>query len=165
MSNRNFNKQTTNARQGLADGGPAGGKDDPKRNLGPRKRSPGPRSGRPSLADTIRKATPPSNPRKKLKPFPNQAVPDRPRPKTGRPSRPMPQDPIDKMEPRKPKFGRPSRPKGLTPEQIKRLNELMKKRKGLDPKNPKFKKSIEDLKNQIRQRPKTMIPLKSKSKK
>ena len=31
----------------------------------------------------------------------------------------------------------------------------MKKRKGLDPKNPKFKKSIEDLKNQIRQRPKT----------
>ena len=66
MSNRNFNKQTTNARQGLADGGPAGGKDDPKRNLGPRKRSPGPRSGRPSLADTIRKATPPSNPRKKF---------------------------------------------------------------------------------------------------
>ena len=91
MSNRNFNKQTTNARQGLADGGPAGGKDDPKRNLGPRKRSPGPRSGRPSLADKIKKATPMPievdlsnprdkvrpNPRKKLKPFPNQAVPDR----------------------------------------------------------------------------------------
>ena len=165
MANRYFNKQVAESRKPLADGGPAGGKDDPKRNLGPRKRSPGPRSGRPSLADTIRKATPPSNPRKKLKPFPNQAVPDRPRPKTGRPSRPMPQDPIDKMEPIKPKFGRPSRPKGLTPEQIKRLNELMKKRKGLDPKNPKFKKSIEDLKNQIRQRPKTMIPLKSKGKK
>jgi hypothetical protein len=176
MSNRNFNKQTTNARQGLADGGPAGGKDDP------RKRSPGPRSGRPSLADKIKKATPMPievdlsnprdkvrpNPRKKLKPFPNQAVPDRPRPKLGRPSRPMPQDPIDKMEPRRPRPklpGKPSGPKGLTPEQIKRLNELMKKRKGLDPKNPKFKKSIEDLKNQIRQRPKTMIPLKSKGKK
>ena len=168
MANRYFNKQVAESRKPLADGGPAGGKDDPKRNLGPRKRSPGPRSGRPSLADTIRKATPPSNPRKKLKPFPNQAVPDRPRPKLGRPSRPMPQDPIDKMEPRRPRPklpGKPSGPKGLTPEQIKRLNELMKKRKGLDPKNPKFKKSIEDLKNQIRQRPKTMIPLKSKGKK
>ena len=139
MSNRNFNKQTTNARQGLADGGPAGGKDDPK------KRSPGPRSGRPSLKDAIRKATPP-NPRKKLKPFPNQAVPDKPMPKSGRPSRPMP------------------RPKVII-DLNKRLKELQEKRKGLDPKNPKLKKSIDDLKNQIRQRPKTMIPLKSKGKK
>mgnify|MGYP003627522581 CR=1 FL=1 len=108
-------------------------------------------------ADKIKKATPMPievdlsnprdkvrpNPRKKLKPFPNQAVPDRPKPKTGRPSRPMP---------------RPRVIRDLN----KRLKELQEKRKGLDPKNPKLKKSIDDLKNQIRQRPKTMIPLKSR---
>ena len=48
MANRYFNKQVAESRKPLADGGPAGGKDDPKRNLGPRKRSPGPRSGRPT---------------------------------------------------------------------------------------------------------------------
>ena len=82
-----------------------------------------------------------------------------------------PRDPRDKMEPRKPMPtlpGRPRKPgprrpmpklpgrprpdliKGLTPEQIKRLKELMKKRKGLDPKNPKFKKSIDSLKEQMK---------------
>ena len=54
-------------------------------------------------------------------------------PKSGRPSsRPMPKDPIDKMEPRRPmpkSLGSPKRPKELTPEQIKRLKEQMKKRK------------------------------------
>ena len=139
MANRYFNKQVAESRKPLADGGPAGGKDDPKRNLGPRIRSGGPRKSRPSLADDVA----PRNPRKKLKPFPNQAVPDRPKPKTGRPSRPMP---------------RPRVIRDLN----KRLKELQEKRKGLDPKNPKLKKSIDDLKNQIRQRPKTMIPLKSK---
>ena len=50
MSNRNFNKQTTNARQALAQGGPAklGPKDDP------RKRSGGPKMGRPSLGDKMK---------------------------------------------------------------------------------------------------------------
>ena len=173
MANRYFNKQTTNARQALADGGPAEKKNDPrgtgksqrpKPDLRPRQPSrpmpsnPPKRKNRPSLGDDVA----PRNPRKKLKPFPNQAVPDRPTPKTGRPLRPMPKD---RMEPRKPMPklpGKPSGPKGLTPDQIKRLKELMKKRKSLDPKNPKLKKSIDDLKNQIRQRPKTMIPLKSK---
>jgi len=136
MANRYFNKQTTNARQALAVGGPAklGPRDDPRKRLG------GPRKSRPSLGDDVA----PRNPRKKLKPFPNQAVPDRPKPKTGgRPSRPMP---------------RPRVIRDLN----KRLKELQEKRKGLDPKNPKLKKLTDDLKNQIRQRPKTMIPLKSK---
>ena len=138
MANRYFNKQTTNARQALAQGGPAGiGKGAPPFK-GPR--TGGPIKGRPSLGDDAA----PRNPRKKLKPFPNQAVPDRPKPKTGgRPSRPMP---------------RPRVIRDLN----KRLKELQEKRKGLDPKNPKLKKSIDDLKNQIRQRPKTMIPLKSR---
>ena len=155
MANRYFNKQTTNARQALADGGPAEKKNDPrgtgksqrpKPDLRPRQPSrpmpsnPPKRKNRPSLGDDVA----PRNPRKKLKPFPNQAVPDRPKPKTGgRPSRPMP---------------RPRVIRDLN----KRLKELQEKRKGLDPKNPKLKKSIDDLKNQIRQRPKTMIPLKSK---
>ena len=118
-------------RSSYAQGGQTGGS---------RKRSGGPRKGRPSLADDVT----PRNPRKKLKPFPNQAVPDRPKPKTGgRPSRPMP---------------RPRVIRDLN----KRLKELQEKRKGLDPKNPKLKKSIDDLKNQIRQRPKTMIPLRDK---
>ena len=47
MANRYFNKQTTNARQALAVGGPAklGPRNDP------RKKSGGPRKGRPSLGD------------------------------------------------------------------------------------------------------------------
>ena len=47
MSNRNFNKQTTNARQGLAEGGTAKGKlDGPKRNLRAKERKrPGPSGG------------------------------------------------------------------------------------------------------------------------
>jgi hypothetical protein len=131
MANRYFNKQVAESRKPLAVGGPA--------KSGPRIRSGGPRKSRPSLADDVA----PRNPRKKLKPFPNQAVPDRPKPKTGRPSRPMP---------------RPRVIRDLN----KRLKELQEKRKGLDPKNPKLKKSIDDLKNQIRQRPKTMIPLRDK---
>ena len=124
MANRYFNKQVAESRKPLAHGGPA---------------------------DKIKKATPMPievdlsnprdkvrpNPRKKLKPFPNQAVPDRPRPKLGRPSRPMPKDPIDKMEPRRPMpkvTGRPRKQQQLTPEQIKRLKEQMKKRKGRDKK-------------------------------
>ena len=127
-------------RSSYADGGPAGGRDpSSKQKNDPRRRSGGPRKGRPSLGDDVT----PRNPRKKLKPFPNQAFPDKPMPKTGRPSKPMP---------------RPRVIRDLN----KRLKELQEKRKGLDPKNPKLKKTIEDLKNQIRQRPKTMIPLRDK---
>ena len=42
MANRYFNKQTTNARQALAEGGAAA---DPRRKLGPKKPSPGPKGG------------------------------------------------------------------------------------------------------------------------
>ena len=69
-------------RSSYAQGGRTG--DPRKRSGGPR--SGGPRKGRPSLGDDAG----PTTPRKKLKPFPNQAIPDRPMPKTGRPSRPMP---------------------------------------------------------------------------
>ena len=144
MANRYFNKQTTNARQALAQGGSTKLTPPSRRTGGPkqpRQPNPGPKGkGRPS---TLQMDAAPTNPRKKLKPFPNQAVPNRPKPKTGRPSRPMP---------------RPRVIRDLN----KRLKELQEKRKGLDPKNPKLKKSIDDLKNQIRQRPKTMIPLKSR---
>ena len=127
MANRYFNKQTTNARQALAQGGSTKLTPPSRRTGGPkqpRQPNPGPKGGL-----------------KKLKPFDN--TDKTPKPKTGRPSRPMP---------------RPRVIRDLN----KRLKELQEKRKGLDPKNPKLKKSIDDLKNQIRQRPKTMIPLKSK---
>ena len=50
MANRYFNKQTTNARQALAQGGVA----DPRRKLGPRK----PKTGRPSIPEFPRKPSP-----------------------------------------------------------------------------------------------------------
>ena len=59
MANRYFNKQTTNARQALAQGGSAKVKDDPRRTGGPRK-------GRPSLGDDAA----PRNPRQPSPPFP-----------------------------------------------------------------------------------------------
>ena len=128
MANRYFNKQTTNARQALAQGGSTKLTPPSRRTGGPkqpRQPNPGPKGGL-----------------KKLKPFPNQAIPDRPMPKTGRPSRPMPRPRVKDLN--------------------KRLKELQEKRKGLNPDSDKFKKSIENLKNQIRKRPKTMIPLRNK---
>ena len=148
MSNRNFNKQIVPARKKLAAGG----------TLSPRK--PLPRFKKKDTTDREQII------RDRLKE-------KRPKQRPGSP-RPMPitpRDPRDKMEPRKPMPtlpGRPRKPgpsrpmpklpgrprpdliKGLTPEQIKRLKELMKKRKGLDPKNPKFKKSIDSLKEQMK---------------
>jgi hypothetical protein len=50
MANRYFNKQTTNARQALAQGGPA----KLGQRVDPRKRSGGPKMGRPSLGDKIK---------------------------------------------------------------------------------------------------------------
>ena len=82
----------------------------------------------------------PRDPRDKMEP----RRPTRPNPLPGRPRKPGPSRPMPKLP------GRPRPPiRGLTPEQIKRLKELMKRRKGLDPKNPKFKKSIDSLKEKM----------------
>ena len=51
MANRYFNKQTTNARQALADGGAAA---DPRKKLGPKK----PKTERPSIPKFPRKPSP-----------------------------------------------------------------------------------------------------------
>ena len=86
MANRYFNKQTTNARQALAQGGPAGtGKGaapfkDPRTTGRPKGRpgpmGPGPkRPRRPSLQDL-----PKGGPKRKLKPFDN--TDKTPKPKT-----------------------------------------------------------------------------------
>jgi len=85
MSNRYFNKQTTNARQALAQGGSAGEKKDPRTTGGPRKGRPGPMGPGPK-----RKGTP------SIPEFPIGPGPERPRrpsledlPKGG-PKRPLP---------------------------------------------------------------------------
>lgn len=52
MANRYFNKQTTNARQALAEGGAAA---DPRRKLGPKKPSPGPKGGPRSGLEKLKK--------------------------------------------------------------------------------------------------------------
>ena len=169
MANRNFNKQVVPARKKLAAGGPPSpkkpksfdntdrtprpksfnntdttdreqiirdkilnnsGKDRP-RSQGPRKKRPG--SPRPLPIQ-------PRDPRDKM-------TPGRPMPKLpGKPGRPGPSRPMPKLP------GRPRPPmKGLTPEQIQRLKELFKKRrKGLDPKDRKFKKSIDSLKETVK---------------
>ena len=146
MANRNFNKQVVPARKKLA----AGGTLSPRKPL-PRfkKKDTTDREQiiRDRIGDKERKLGPskprpmpilPKDPRDKMEPRPMPTMPIKPK------------NPRDKMEPRKPMPKLPGRPrppiKGLTPEQIKRLKELMKKRKGLDPKNPKFKKSIDSLK-------------------
>ena len=168
MANRNFNKQVIPARTKLAAGGTASpekrlprfkkkdttdrekiirdrilnnklkdklkdfGKDRPTSQDPRKKQRPG--SPRP-MPITPRDPRDKTGPRPPMRPMPT--LPGRPR-KPG-PSRPMPKLP-----------GRPRSPiRGLTPEQIKRLKELMKRRKGLDPKNPKFKKSIDSLKEKM----------------
>jgi len=180
MANRNFNKQVVPARKKLAAGGTLSprkprsfdntdttprpksfnntdttdrekiirdrilnnklkdklkdfGKDRPTSQDPRKKQRPG--SPRP-MPITPRDPRDKTGPRPPMRPMPT--LPGRPR-KPG-PSRPMPKLP-----------GRPRPPiRGLTPEQIKRLKELMKRRKGLDPKNPKFKKSIDSLKEQMK---------------
>ena len=77
MANRYFNKQTTNARQALAQGGVA----DPRRKLGPKK----PKTEKPSIPEFPRQPSPgpkegprkPSPGPKKLKPFDNTDKTDR----------------------------------------------------------------------------------------
>ena len=164
MANRNFNKQVVPARKKLAAGG----------TLSPRK--PLPRFKKKDTTDReqiIRDRIRDNELKDKLKDFgkdrPTSQDPrKKQRPGSPRPMPITPRDPRDKMEPRRPMPTLPGRPRkpgpsrpmpklpgrprtpGLTPEQIRRLKELMKKRKGLDPKNPKFKKSIDSLKEQMK---------------
>ena len=133
-------------RSSYADGGVAGG-------IGNTRKKQGPRSGRPS------------GKRKLLPPFANQAIPDS-RPKSAGPRNPDGRkNPPKSAGPQNPDGRKNTMPKQRQLKQLdlimkKRLQDLLKKRKGLDPENPKVKKSIEDLKKKMRRRPKTMIPLK-----
>ena len=129
MANKNFNKQVAPARKKLAVGGPLPrfkkkdttdreqiirdkilnniGKDRP-RSQDPRKKRPG--SPRPLPIQ-------PRDPRDKM-------TPRRPMPKLpGKPGKPGPSRPMPKL----PGKTRPGPMKGLTPEQMKRLKELMQK--------------------------------------
>jgi len=158
MANRNFNKQVVPARKKLAAGG----------TLSPRK----PRSFDNTDTTPRPKSFNNTDTTDREQIIRDRLKEKRPKQRPGSP-RPMPitpRDPRDKMEPRRPMPTLPGRPRkpgpgrpmpklpgrprppirGLTPEQIKRLKELMKKRKGLDPKNPKFKKSIDSLKEQMK---------------
>ena len=151
MANRYFNKQTTNARQALAQGGSAKVKDDPRRNLGPKKPKPsfgGPtdrpkggrpqRKGTPSIPEFPIGPGPKSAPRRKRKYFDN--TDKTPKPKTF--------DNTDKTDREKIIKDRIMRNK------IKdRLDKLKQKMKvgpvgtGLNP--DKLKKSIKNLKDQM----------------
>ena len=127
MANRYFNKQTTNARQALAQGGSAKVKDDPRRTGGPRK-------GRPSIIESSRQPSPgpKGGPRRKLKPFDN--TDKTPKPKTF--------DNTDKTDREKIIKDRIMRNKMKD-----RLDKLKKKMKpGLDPKSPKLKQLQEQMK-------------------
>ena len=133
MANRYFNKQTTNARQALAQGGPAGtGKGaapfkDPRTTGRPKGKGRPERPRRPSLQDL-----PKGGPKRKLKPFDN--TDKTPKPKTF--------DNTDTTDREK-----------ITRDRIKRneikdrLDKLKQKMKpGLDPRNPKLKQLQEKMK-------------------
>ena len=165
MANRNFNKQIVPARKKLAVGGTLSPK-KPK-SFDNTDRTPRPKSfnntdttdreqiirdrltAQEQVQKEKRRKQRPGSPR----PLPIQPrdprdkmEPRRPMPKLpGKPGRPGPSRPMPKLP------GRPRPPmKRLTPEQIQRLKELFKKRrKGLDPKDPKFKKSIDSLKEKM----------------
>ena len=152
MANRYFNKQTTNARQALADGGPAGTGKGAAPFKGPR--TGGPRKRRPSLADDVapkRKGRPsipefPKQPRqpnldsfgpkrvpkKKLKPFDN----------TDRTPKPKTFDNTDRTD--REKIIRDRIMRNKIKDKLDKLKEKMKP--GLDPRNPKLKKLQEQMK-------------------
>ena len=128
MANRYFNKQTTNARQALAQGGSAKLKDDPRRTGGPKGKG---------IPSTLQMDAAPTNPRQPS-----------PGPKGG-PKRPLPRfkkkDTTDREKIIKDRIMR---------NKIKdRLDKLKQKMKvgpvgtGLNP--DKLKKSIKNLKDQI----------------
>ena len=154
MANKNFNKQVAPARKKLAVGGPSSdtGKRGGMGPMGPRVK-PLPRFKKKDTTDREQII------RDKIlnnigKDRPRSQDPRKKRPGSPRPLPIQPRDPRDKMEPRRPMPKLPGRPrppmKGLPPEQIQRLKELFKKRrKGLDPKDRKFKKSIDSLKEKM----------------
>ena len=109
MANRYFNKQTTNARQALAQGGSAKVKDDPRTTGGPRK-------GRPSLQDL-----PKGGPKRKLKPFDNTDTTDREKITRDRIKRNEIKDRLDKLKQKMKPGLDPRNPK------LKQLQEKMKK--------------------------------------
>ena len=141
MANRYFNKQTTNARQALAQGGAAA---DPR---GTGKSQKPKRKGRPSLGDD-------AGPRRKLGPKGG--------PRTGRPStgpKGLPKKPFDNTDktPKPKNFDNTDRTdrEKITKDRIRRnkikdrLDKLKEKMKpGLDPKSPKLKQLQEQMKKQ-----------------
>ena len=115
MANRYFNKQTTNARQALAEGGPAA---DPRRKLGPRK----PKTGRPSIPEFPRQPSPgPKGGLEKLKPFDNTDKTDRKKIIKDRIRRNKIKDRLDKLKEKMKPGLDPKSPK------LKQLQEQMKK--------------------------------------
>ena len=133
MANRYFNKQTTNARQALAQGGSAKVKDDPRRNLGPKKPKPSlggptdrPKGGRPQ-----RKGTP-SIPEFPIGPGP-KSVPRRPLPRFKK------KDTTDRE-----KIIRDRIKRNEIKDKLDKLKQKMKP--GLDPRNPKLKQLQEKMK-------------------
>ena len=135
MANRYFNKQTTNARQALAEGGPAGtGKGaapfkGPRRKLGPKR----PKTGRPSIPEFPRKPTPgPKGGPRKLKPFDN----------TDKTPKPKNFDNTDKTD--REKIIRDRIKRNEIKDRLDKLKEKMKP--GLDPKSPKLKQLQEKMK-------------------
>ena len=149
MANRYFNKQTTNARQALAQGGSVGEKKDPRTTGGP-KTTGRPRKGRPSLGDDV---APKRKGRPSIPEFPKQPRQPSPGPKGG-PRKLKPFDNTDKTP--KPKTfdntDTTDREKiikdRIMRNKIKdRLDKLKEKMKpGLDPRNPKLKKLQEQMK-------------------
>ena len=148
MANRYFNKQTTNARQALAQGGPAGtgkgaapfkGPRTGGPRTDPRKRSGGPKMGRPSLGDDVapkRKGRPP------IPEFPKQPRQPSPGPKGG-PKRPLPRfkkkDTTDRE-----KIIRDRIKRNEIKDRLDKLKQKMKR--GLDPESPKLKQLREQMK-------------------
>jgi hypothetical protein len=128
MANRYFNKQTTNARQALAQGGSAKVKDDPRTTGGPRKGRPGPmgpgpkRPRRPSLQDL-----PKGGPKRKLKPFDNTDTTDREKITRDRIKRNEIKDRLDKLK-QKMKVGPVGT--GLNPDKLKKSIKNLKDQMG-----------------------------------
>jgi hypothetical protein len=154
MSNRNFNKQVTQSRKPLLAGGPAGtGKGaapfkGPRED--PRKRSGGPKKGRPSLLDKIKKARPAPNPKRPAPDPKGTGKGVRPKPTPRKPSPEI----IDIFKKRKQERDqkRMKNSKPESPERKKRQADYMKKhgkneprRKTLSVKNT-YKKEVEGLK-------------------
>ena len=165
MANRYFNKQTTNARQALADGGPA---EDPRgtgksqRPNPPRPRQPSKRPRQPSLGDEAgprRKLAPRGGPRKKVveiqeifgpkdvprkKLGPKDGTKEKINPfvKTDKTPKPKNFDNTDKTD--REKIIRDRIMRNKIKDRLDKLKEKMKR--GLDPKSPKLKQLQEQMK-------------------